>query len=393
MNQSKVVVVKTSAKGRWLEILEAIAPALKDAVKNCPNHVGCPVNGGKDGFRLFDDANDTGGGASNQHGMFSNGFDLLMWVLDKDFKGVLNEIADYLGLSGNDWKGADAPKVIPKSKPVDVNKLEKCRYALRRAWQTSYDLTDKESKLARKYLDSRGLTLTKLNLAELSKSVRFNPSMTLYEQRIIEGKKESVFVGNFPALISLVTYPDGSAATIHRTFLDHNGNKLKMNFQGSDINPKKMMSRCNKRRLTGSAIHLYQVQSEVLHIAEGIETGLSIKQMLTDRNITNEAVWACISTTIMEKFEPPKGIKYVVVWSDKDRQQIIRGKTVEAGLDAAMGFANYMEDRDVWPVIMYPQDEIPEGSKSLDWNDILVNKGSFAFPQYEQQLWAGVNCA
>lgn len=387
MNQSKVAIVKASAKGRWLEILEAVAPVLKDAVNSHPNHVSCPVNGGKDGFRLFDDANDTGGGASNQHGMFSNGFDLLMWVLDEDFKGVLNEIADYLGLSGNDWKGAAAPKVNTTSKPVDIHKLEKCRYALRRAWQTGYDLTAKEAKLARKYLDSRGLTLTKLNLAELSKSVRFNPSMKLYEQRIVEGKKTNVFVGKFPALISLVSYPDGSAATIHRTFLDHNGNKLKMNFQGSEVNPKKMMSRCKQRLLTGSAIHLYQVHSEILHIAEGIETGLSVKQMLSERNITNEAVWSCISTTIMEKFEPPKGVKYVVVWCDKDRKKLIRGKTVEAGLDAAMGFAEYMEDRDVWVVIMYPQDEIPEGSKSIDWNDILINKGSGAFPQYQQQLW------
>ncbi len=393
MNQSKVAAVKSAVKGRWLEVLEAIAPSLKDACNDVGHHVPCPIGSGtKDGFRLFDDAKDTGAGYSNQHGAFYNGFDLLMWVLDKDFPYVLNEVAEYLGLGNKKWMGAKVTETFTQSRPkVDESQLKKCRYALRKAWQTAFDLTAPEAKLARKYLDSRGLNLKKLDLYSLSKTMRFNPSMPLYENRKVDGKKRNIFVGNFPAIISLVSYPDGKAATIHRTFLDHNGNKLNVKVEGEDVNPKKLMSRCESRSLSGSSIQLGIPESEIMHISEGIETGLSVRQVLAERNITNEPVWPCVSTTIMENFEPPKGVKYLFIWADKDIKRLVRGKMIEPGLDAAMKVAERMEDRDdVMVFIMYPQHDIPEGSKSVDWNDVLNQDGSEGFPLYHRQIYREV---
>ncbi|HCG6133629.1 hypothetical protein HKB31_10640 [Vibrio alginolyticus] len=390
MNQSKVAVVKAAAKGRWLEVLEAVAPSLSEATKNVENHVPCPINGGTDGFRLFKDAKETGGGVSNQHGVFRNGFDLLMWVLDRDFQYVLNEVADYLGLSGKEWKGASIQTQQTQPQPkVDASHLRKCRYSLRKAWQTAYDLTAPEAKLARIYLSRRGLDLKKLNLYGLSKTMRFNPAMPLYETRKVNGIKKNLFIGKFPALVSLVTYPDGKAATIHRTFLDHQGNKLKMAVEGIEVNAKKLMSRCESRPLTGSAIHLAEINGEILHVTEGIETALSVKQMLADRGCQNEPVWACISSTILESFQPPKGVKYIFVWADKDTKRVVHGKTVEAGLDAAMGLAERLEDSDEWVVIMYPTWDIPTGVKSIDWNDVLVEHGTSKFPHHHTQIWKG----
>lgn len=380
MDHTKVSAIKNAANGRWHEIFKAVTASLDDAIDRCPNHVPCPVAGGKDGFRLFKDSTDSGGGVSNQHGVFSNGFDLLMWVLDKDFTYVLNEIADYLQLSGNKWKGPQESKpTIKQSVNVDTKALERCRYALRKAWMNTLDLTSPEAKIARKYLHNRGLDLTKLDLYSLSKTMRFNPALELYENR--------QFIGKFPALVTLVSYSDGVAATVHRTYLDTNGNKLDIEVDGVKVKAKKIMSLCQGKLLTGGAIQFGQTQGEIMHVAEGIETAFSVRHVLASRRIKDEAVWSSVSSTLLAKLDPPKSIKHLFVWADRDRVKVIRGKNREAGLDAAMELAARMEERGVCVHIMYPQSDIPNDCKSVDWNDILVNEGEQAFPHYHQQIW------
>jgi len=53
--------VRQRAAGRWLGVLEALAPALGPALQRPGRHVACPVHGGTDGFRLFRDVDRTGG--------------------------------------------------------------------------------------------------------------------------------------------------------------------------------------------------------------------------------------------------------------------------------------------------------------------------------------------
>ena len=57
--------VKDDARGRWERVLPDLAPALKDAVERRGKHVPCPVHGGRDGFRVFPDVDETGGGVCN----------------------------------------------------------------------------------------------------------------------------------------------------------------------------------------------------------------------------------------------------------------------------------------------------------------------------------------
>lgn len=379
MNHTKVSAVKQAARGRWHEIFKALTSKLDDAIDSCPNHVPCPLGtGNTDGFRLFKDSNETGGGASNQEGVFTGGFDLLIWLLDKNFSYVLNEVADYLGLSGNEWKGQiESPKPVIAPTRVDPQALKKCRYALRKAWMNAVDLTTPEAKIARKYLHSRGLDLTKLDLHGLSKTMRFNPALELYEKR--------KYVGKFPALVTLVSYPDGKPATVHRTYLNSFGNKLDMEFNGAKVKAKKIMSRCEDRLITGGAIRFNECQSSILHVAEGIETTLSVKQVLATRNVNDESLWASVSSTLLAKLDPPEHVKHVFIWTDKDMIRYHNNKKIEAGLDAAIKLAERMEERDVWVQIMYPQSSIPDGCKSVDWNDELVNRGVQAFPL--SQIW------
>jgi len=69
--------VRELAAGRWLDLLGALAPELTPALDRVGRHVPCPVHGGADGFRLFRDVKQTGGGICNTCGTFPDGFALL----------------------------------------------------------------------------------------------------------------------------------------------------------------------------------------------------------------------------------------------------------------------------------------------------------------------------
>ncbi|WP_222860344.1 toprim domain-containing protein, partial [Vibrio cholerae] len=151
-------------------------------------------------------------------------------------------------------------------------------------------------------------------------------------------KVEQVYLGKHPAILSLISYSDGKVATIHRTYLGQNGQKIRFDEEGLTVESKMIMSRCEPRLLTGGAIQLASINTDIMHIAEGVETTLAVRQVLAYRGI-NEPVWSCVSSTLLQGFEPPKGIKHVVVWADKDTKKLIRGKMKEAGLDAATELA------------------------------------------------------
>ena len=89
--------VKDDARGRWERVLPDLAPALKDAVERRGKHVPCPVHGGRDGFRVFPDVDETGGGVCNTCGYFADGFSLLMWINGWDFGRTIREVAEHVG--------------------------------------------------------------------------------------------------------------------------------------------------------------------------------------------------------------------------------------------------------------------------------------------------------
>lgn len=92
--------VRDAARGRWLEILPALAPVLGEACARVGRHVSCSVHGGRDGFRLFDDAADRGGGICNTCGPKADGFALLEWANGWSFPEARAAVAAFLGLDG-----------------------------------------------------------------------------------------------------------------------------------------------------------------------------------------------------------------------------------------------------------------------------------------------------
>uniref|UniRef100_UPI003B968753 DUF7146 domain-containing protein n=1 Tax=Photobacterium leiognathi TaxID=553611 RepID=UPI003B968753 len=366
-------VVREKANGRWLEILPAVSGKLADAVKNAPYHVPCPRNGGTDGFRFFKEAKATGAAISNSDGAMQSGFDVLMWAEKWSFKTALHEVAHYLGLD-DEWKSqanqnSSPAKSAKANFKVSDSELQSRRLKLRQVWQEAHVLTDPQSQLARVYLRNRGLKIEELNLAGISKTIRFHPKLAYVH------KKQ--FVGYFPALVSLVSYNNGECINIHRTYLGLDGKKLQMVIDGKKLPTKKLMARCTNSKPAGSSISLGKTVNGVIDIAEGIETALSVMQA------KHVACWPCINTALLGNFEPPTDVHTINVWADKDKEK--DGKC--AGLDAAIKLFERMEKIGVNVNILMPIDDIPDNSNSIDWNDVLVTKGADTFPKTSHLQW------
>lgn len=90
--------VRQAARGNWLAVLATLAPHIEDALKRPGRHAGCPIHGGKDGFRLFKDVDQTGGGICNSCGAKSDGISLLMWLNDWSYPEALKHVGGLLGV-------------------------------------------------------------------------------------------------------------------------------------------------------------------------------------------------------------------------------------------------------------------------------------------------------
>jgi putative DNA primase/helicase len=108
-------------------------------------------------------------------------------------------------------------------------------------------------------------------------------------------------LGRFPALMALVTGPDGKGVTLHRTYLQDSR-------KAPVPSPKKLMP---GKPIKGAAIRLHPA-GDVLGVAEGIETALAARQLF------NVPTWSCISAAGIESFIPPKEVRKVIIFGDND---------------------------------------------------------------------------
>jgi hypothetical protein len=91
-------------------------------------------------------------------------------------------------------------------------------------------------------------------------------------------------------------------------------------------------------------------------ITEGIETALAVRQR------TGMPVWAAVSAALLACWEPPAGVRLVVIWADLDRSgtgqaaaKVLRDRLLAGGLQVALHL---------------PPGPIPNGAKGIDWADL-----------------------
>lgn len=250
--------------GRWHGILTALRV---DEQYLTNKHGPCPIcQTGKDRYR-WDNKDGRGTFFCSSCGS-GDGFQLLMRVNGWHFVQAAKEVERVIGIAGTDR---------PVKQRSEADKTE----ALRRTYKESRPV--KEGDPVWIYLKRR------TGVVEIPPSIRFHPGL-----RFDSGRA-------FPAMLATVTMPDGTASTMHRTWLTADGNKAPVD------EPKKVMAGTIK---TG-AIRLSPVAAR-LGLAEGIETALRAAV------IFGIPVWASISATGMQQWEPPEGVEELIIFGDND---------------------------------------------------------------------------
>lgn len=271
--------VKAAAVGRWPNLLRELGIDVSD---NQKKHTPCPYCKGTDRFRF---TNETGNGEwfCNQcTPKAGTGIGLVMKVLDVDYKAAMTAIAPIVGT-------VEMSK-YQKEQPISPD-------LLRKIFKESSPVEKGDSVYL--YLKNRGLT-------SMPKTLLYSPAC--YEP---ETKK------NQRAMLALFTLQDGTAVTMHRTFITDDGRKLDIE------HPKKALP--TLRPMSGGAVRLYP-QEATLGVCEGVETAIAL------RNAMRVPVWAVLGTALLAGFEPPKGVETVIIYSDND--------TNYAGQKAAYDLAN-----------------------------------------------------
>lgn len=300
--------VKKDVVGKWRGIYSSFGIDIPDSPKK---HGACPICGpGNNSHRFrMDDKNGAGTWICTQCGA-GDGWSLIQRALGLTFIEAIGRVSEIVG-------SVDLS-------PPEKEKKDK-RPALIKLSQISKDLTGDD--IVSNYLRSRGLIKS-------TKNLKFCPECYDSETR-----------STIPAMIAGIQDVDGKYICMHRTYLSNNG---KANIKS----PKKMMP--NIKPLAGSAVRLFDVTDHV-GIAEGIETAIAASQLFSI------PVWACLSTTIMESFKPPAGIREIVIYGDNDINF--------AGQKSAYRLANRLYSQDFLVSV-----EIPE-TPGHDWNDeILTTK-------------------
>jgi putative DNA primase/helicase len=277
MKGEDIARVKDAARGRWPELLMEMAPALSGAISRFPRHVACPVHGGRDGFRLFADWQETGGGLCNTCGAFPNGFALLRWVTGMSFPDVVEGIADRLRIN------------IQEEHNYGWVNDTAARLRLQAIWRDSGPDDGRISA----YLSSRGLS------GVVPPSLRLHPSLPYRDATRNQ-------VAAYPALIAPVQSPSGEVVALHRIYLRQDGSG-----KADVADPKKMLPAVWPGATRGAAVRLGRI-APTINLAEGIETAIAVQEY------TQTTTLSGVNAGGVERFIAPSGIRRVTIWGDND---------------------------------------------------------------------------
>lgn len=340
--------LREQAMGQWGGILSILAPELECALERAPRHVPCPMHGGKDGFRLYEDFEKTGGGICNTCGPQPNGFILLQWIRGWNFYQALEAVSEVLNGGTPVVQCRESIKGFSsRAHRKDDGNLRKL---LNRMGTEAVPLTDPQAEPARRYLESRGITILP------PCGLRYHPSLSYFDEE--DGKEK----GRYPGMVAMLSDGQGRPVTLHRIYLTQDGQKAPVTF------PKKTMPYpASVRELTGAAVRLGPAV-DLLGVAEGVETALAVTQA------TGMICWATTSATLLSKVILPAQVKRVVVWADHDTSK------EKAGQIAGTRLATRLVEEGLKARVQIPPPP-PPGQKSCDWADVLVTQGKEGFPK------------
>lgn len=160
----------------------------------------------------------------------------------------------------------------------------------KKSWDEAISLNGKCK--ASEYLRYRGF-----KLVSYPASLRFHPALYHSDTQ-----------SKHPALIGLIK-KDGAGIGIQRLYLDDTEGKLCAKILGA---------------VQGGYIEFGEKPTDKLHLAEGIETALAIHEIL------HEPTWAVVTATNLSRVAPPKTVKIIHIWADKDRSNTGEREAIKA---------------------------------------------------------------
>lgn len=353
MEKYDAISVKNAARDNWDMVLAHLAPEIQPALDKPGRHIPCPVHGGKDGFRVFKDVRESGGGICNTCGGHSDGFALIMWLRNWDFVTTLKAVAELMGTGAiTEFSERRAPAPVKAQERMDNQKR------LKETWNNSIPVTAPEAYALRNYFAARGIPIEGwLSLIPNHEQViRLHPGLTYYQ--------EGELIGRFPTILCLVVDKNGKAVNIHRTYLSEDGSTI-----ANVSAPKKLMSPLPGRSTSGAAIRLGEPSMGLIQCAEGLETAAAV---MTARG---KPVWPLISDTLMGSFDPPDNAHNIIIWADHDRLQMVHNQSMRPGQFYAQKLATRLHEQGRKTRIMTPHFPIPKDAKSVDWLDVLNQYG------------------
>jgi putative DNA primase/helicase len=244
--------LRDRAQGRWLGILPALGISESFLTGN---HGPCPLCGGKDRWR-WDNLEARGTWICSRCGA-GDGIALVMQKNGWEFREAAKQIDTVIG---------SVPTDAPKR---DLSDREK-RDAMNKLWQSSKAVEANDP--VGSYLAWRvGLT-------------SFPPCLRTASHLRYQADRPSFH----PAMIAMVSAPDGAPSTLHQTYLTVDGRKASVD------PPRRMMPGTVAK---GSAIRLAPA-GDALGIAEGIETALSASALF------DIPCWAAVNAGMLAAWQP-----------------------------------------------------------------------------------------
>lgn len=310
--------LRESAQHRWHDILTQFGVPEHLLTKR---HQACPFcEAGKDRFR-YSDHMGFGGFICSQCGS-GDGFEFLKRYTGKSFKELANDIRGMLGET--------------TAKPQQNADVAKIRAKLSAMWAGANELS--KGCPTHRYLHNRGVSVDFKSLS----GIRCHPGIDYWH--VEDDKPEKI--GTFPAMLGLVTVPTGEPATIHCTYITKDGQKAAVDPVRKLMTPSRVWS--------GGAVRLQSHKpNQVLCVAEGIETALSLKTLHPDI-----CAWACISAGNLENFVAPGNASTIYIGADNDESF--------TGQAAAFNLAKKLMTKKFNVRVLMP------AQMGTDWNDALA---------------------
>lgn len=353
--------IKPLARGRWLEILPALAgEPLRNAARRNGKyyvHTPCPVCGGNDRFGLLQDAADTGAAHCRNCGGFPDGFDLLRKIHGWSLPWALQQVAELIG-------GGACPEPVTHgnggaAESLSPEKMEARRKAIKRILEKCQH---EPSDVHRAYFQNRGIPAA----AELrSASLLYHAGLPYY----VNGKPLLDGKGGWKTWAAIVGRVSSSAGWLglHRIYLTKDGRKADdeiaaaiaaagLNASGDS---KPMLS---INGMVGGAVRFGKA-GKVLAVGEGIETMLAVSIGLGGFM----SVAAAGTAALLEGLEIPEQVETLLIFADKDANK--RGEHAARVLESRV--SSRMDVR-----IILPSIELKPSEKSLDWLDEVVYNAS-----------------